>query len=376
MPPTDQGAPRRPSRALVLIPLGLIVAVCVVDVLAPPSIHLGPLLVAAPAITAAFAGPWPTAAVGALAVAAQVVIGAARGVLSTENLQAQIGALVLVSGLIVLFCLVRDGHERQLSRTRSVAQAAQQVLLQPLPERSGPLEIASLYVAAEQDADIGGDVFAAARTDDSTRLLIGDVRGKGLAAVNHAALIAGAFRAAAHRRASLPALAVHLDGAIRWDAAQWSPGSDAVNESFATAALLDVPDREPVVHTVTCGHPPPLLLRNGKALLLDPAHSALPLGLGTLAGPADHRTETFAFEEGDLLFLHTDGVVEARNGEGAFYPLAERAAAWSDLTPERFLQRLYADLLAHTGGHLGDDAAMVAVRRRRPEQRDGPAPTG
>ena len=37
----------------MLIPVGIIVAVCTIDVLAPPDIHLGPLLVAAPTITAA-----------------------------------------------------------------------------------------------------------------------------------------------------------------------------------------------------------------------------------------------------------------------------------------------------------------------------------
>ena len=61
--------------ALVVIPLGLIVAVCVVDVLAPPHIHLGPLLVAAPAITVAFAGARMTALMGVLAVTAQVLVG-------------------------------------------------------------------------------------------------------------------------------------------------------------------------------------------------------------------------------------------------------------------------------------------------------------
>ncbi|MGW5373610.1 serine/threonine-protein phosphatase, partial [Streptomyces sp. NPDC004011] len=47
--------------ALLVIPLGLIVAVCAVDLLTPPHIHLGPLLVAAPAITVAFAGARVTA---------------------------------------------------------------------------------------------------------------------------------------------------------------------------------------------------------------------------------------------------------------------------------------------------------------------------
>ncbi|WP_234430621.1 SpoIIE family protein phosphatase, partial [Streptomyces sp. NRRL F-4489] len=209
------------SHALLLLPLGLIVAVCAVDFFAPPQVHLGPLLVAAPALTAAFAGPGPTALAGALAVAAQVGLGAARGTLSTENLNAQIAALIVVSALVYVFTVLREGNERRLSRSRSVAAVAQQVLLRPLPARSGDLEIASLYLAAEEEAEMGGDLFAAARTSASTRLIIGDVRGKGLPAYSHAALILGAFRAAAHRQATLPRLARHLDGAVRWDTAQW-----------------------------------------------------------------------------------------------------------------------------------------------------------
>ncbi len=349
----------------MLIPIGIIVAVCTIDVLAPPDIHLGPLLVAAPALTAAFAGPRLTAAIGALAVAAQVFIGIARHVLFTENLEAQIAALVVVSALVVLFTVVRDRNERRLRQSRSVAAVAQQVLLRPLPVHSGPLEIASLYLAAEEEAEMGGDLFAAARTTSSTRLIIGDVRGKALPAYSHAALILGAFRAAAHREATLPRLAIHLDGAVRWDSRQWNnapgpgagadaaggagadavgateagigtdavgatgtgadavdgpaseagpasevgsvsvpvpvpatplPGPDPVidtDETFATVILLDLPDRWPVVHTITCGHPPPLLLRDGRVRTLSAEWPALPVGLGGLPGAPDYEVEGF-----------------------------------------------------------------------------------
>ncbi|MFF8784594.1 PP2C family protein-serine/threonine phosphatase [Streptomyces sp. NPDC015125] len=398
---------RELSHVLVLIPIGLIAAVCVIDVLAPPDIHLGPLLVAAPAITAAFAGPRLTAAIGALAVAAQVFIGIARQVLFTANLQAQIAALVVVSGLVVLFTVVRDRNERRLTQSRSVAAVAQQVLLRPLPVRSGALEIASFYLAAEEEAEMGGDLFAAARTTSSTRLIIGDVRGKGLPAYGHAALILGAFRAAAHRQATLPRLAVHLDGAVRWDSSQWyqvpgaetgtepaaapgpgknagllplvpAPGPDPVvdsEETFATAVLLDLPDRWPVLRIINCGHPPPLLLREGQALPLYGERTALPIGLGGLAGAPDYEVETFPFEPGDLLLLYTDGVSEARDDRGVFYPLVERAGAWGDGSPQQVLHRLRVDLLAHTNGRLGDDAAAVAVRRlpgRPPSTAGGP----
>ncbi|WP_437100087.1 PP2C family protein-serine/threonine phosphatase [Streptomyces kronopolitis] len=424
---------RELSHVLVLIPIGLIAAVCTIDVLSPPDIHLGPLLVAAPTLTAAFAGPVLTAAIGALAVVAQVSIGLVRRVLFTENLEAQIAALVVVSALVVLYTVVRDRGERRLTKSRSVAAVAQQVLLRPLPARSGFLEIASFYLPAEEEAAMGGDLFAAARTTTSTRLIIGDVRGKGLPAYSHAALLLGAFRAAAHRQATLPKLAIHLDGAVRWDSSQWvnapkaatgagsgvgsgaatggsaevgdargvdgrsatgggaepgqsgpgagpglaagpDPGLDAdteaapapdsdTDETFATVSLLDIPDHWPVLRTITCGHPPALLLRDGWALTLRPERTALPIGLGRLAGEPDYEVETFPFEPGDLLLLYTDGVTEARDAKGVFYPLAERAGAWSGCSPEQVLRLLRADLLAHTDGRLGDDAAAVAVRR-------------
>ncbi len=74
--------------------------------------------------------------------------------------------------------------------------------------------------------------------------------------------------------------------------------------------------------------------------------------------------QTFPFAAGDVLLLYTDGVLEARDRSGTFYPLAERVAAWAGLHPQALLDHLCEDLLAHaTGNTLGDDAAMVAIER-------------
>lgn len=137
--------------------------------------------------------------------------------------------------------------------------------------------------------------------------------------------------------------------------------------------LLDIPDRWSVLRLINCGHPPPLLLRDGRAVPLYGERTALPIGLGGLAGAPDYEVETFPFAPGDLLLLHTDGVSEARDDKGTFYPLVERAGAWSEGTPQQVLRQLRADLLAHTNGRLGDDAAAVAVRRlpARPPLREG-----
>ncbi|MFJ4792293.1 PP2C family protein-serine/threonine phosphatase [Kitasatospora purpeofusca] len=407
-------------RALTAVPLALIVVITVVDVLAPPDIHLGPLLIVAPALTASLAGARATTVVALLSLAALTVIGILRDGLTTGNHETQLGALLAVSALIVALRVLRDRHERELAQVRSVSEAAQRVLLRPLPDRTGPLHLASFYLAAEAEAQVGGDLYAAARTATGTRLLVGDVRGKGLASLGDAALLLGAFRAAAHLYPDLPGLVGHLDGSIAWDLAQLAeqqraqredgggdrprprafrrtgpadtgappgtgppdtatpsgtrpaddgrpdPSTDDSGESFITAVVLDVPDDGTVVRLVDCGHPPPLLLHGDRVTALEPRRTSPPLGLGELVA-APYVVEDFPFLPGDRLLIYTDGVIEARDSERRFYPLtervAERTAAHPSEPPAALLLHLRRDLLAHAGGRLDDDAAMVVVER-------------
>ncbi|MGW7434294.1 PP2C family protein-serine/threonine phosphatase [Streptomyces sp. NPDC054861] len=352
--------------ALLAVPLGLIVVVTVVDILAPPEVHLGPFLAAAPAVTASFAGPRTTGLIGAVAVLAQMAVALVRTSLTDLNHTFQIIALILISAFVTFFAALRERHEKEMTQLRYVAEAAQEVVLRPLPDRIGSLRLASVYLAAEDEAQIGGDLFAAARTSQGTRLMIGDVRGKGMEAVGDAALLLGAFRAAAHRQAELSLLVTYLEGTV--SSSLGDPGASAAEEepgeAFITAALLDVPDSTPTLHLVNCGHPPPLLLRNGVVTPLEVRLPAPPLGLTEFAGRAVLTPEVFPFEAGDVVLLYTDGVIEARDAFGTFYPLAERLGTFAEADPRALLRRLREDLLAHTPhGRLGDDAAMVAIRR-------------
>ncbi|MCG6495836.1 PP2C family protein-serine/threonine phosphatase [Kitasatospora sp. A2-31] len=432
MPLRQRPRDRRPSwrpdrRALTVLPLALIAVISIVDVLAPSQIHLGPLLIVAPAITASFAGARATTVVALLSLAALTVIGILREGITTANHETQLGALIAVSALIVGLRVLRDRHERELAQVRTVSEAAQRVLLRPLPDRIGPLHLASVYLAAEAEAQVGGDLYAAARTAGGTRLLVGDVRGKGLSSLGDAALLLGAFRAAAHLHADLPELAGYLDGSVCWDLAQLGdqdrypdggrggaaahgrerghgprrspdrgsdpspekPGrglqrsaesaarlgrdgsgrdgdgdaaADDRGESFITAVILDIPDDDSVLRLIDCGHPPPMLLNADGITVLNSRHPAPPLGLGELA-PVKYEVEVFPFLPGDRLLIYTDGVIEARDPQRRFYPLTERVAAWRSERPQVLLNRLRRDLLAHVGGRLDDDAAMVLVER-------------
>lgn len=351
------------GRGMVTIPLVLILVITIVDIRSPTYVHLGPLLVIAPALTASFAGPRTTALIGVLTVAAQVVIAVLHGGLTTPNHMAQILALTVLSALVVFVSALRERRGRQLSRARSVAETAQLALLRPPPRQIGPLRVAWLYLSAEDETQIGGDLFAIARAArPATRVVIGDVRGKGLASIGEASVVLGAFREGAHRYDTLPELVSALEESVCRDLEEVADTEHDPGEHFITALVLDIPDHDQQAEMINCGHPPPLLVHGRQVTVLHPRSPTPPLGMCGLPGPG-HRTDPFAFETGDILLLYTDGVVEARSPAGEFYPLLERVASFPASGPEALLRHIHRDLLAHIGAEPGDDAALLAIER-------------
>ncbi|WP_063774142.1 PP2C family protein-serine/threonine phosphatase [Streptacidiphilus rugosus] len=362
--------------ALALIPLGFIIAVTIFDVATTDGVHYGVLLILAPMIAALIGGPWLTAGIGLLAVCAQAYIAARLDVLDVQREEAvQIIATTTLSTLVVLLSEIRERRMRQMEQIRSVSEAAQRALMRPLPHRLGSLEVASFYLAAADHAEIGGDLYTATSVRDATRMIIGDVRGKGLQAVGESALLIGAFREAADSHDNLGELAEAADShdnlgelAAALDLSVSRYLADFVDdyahaaEHFITALLLHIPMDTPAVQITNCGHPPPLLLHNGAIQILDSANPVPPLGMHLLA-ITDYTADTVAFEAGDTLLLYTDGVIEARNRGGEFYPLEQRVSQWAGKPPEALLKTLQRDLLEYCDGRLGDDAAAIAIRR-------------
>ncbi|WP_377267865.1 PP2C family protein-serine/threonine phosphatase [Peterkaempfera sp. SMS 1(5)a] len=348
-----------PPPAAILIPIVLILAILVIDLLTPPSIHLAPLLVAAPAITGAFAGPRVTAAIAAMAVGTQIFLD--WDSLSQPNRMAQLAGMITVSAVVVAFTALRDRRSAELSQVRFISNAAQQILICPPPTQIGTLELSCGYRAATDQASVGGDFYAAIPTAGGARFLIGDVRGKGMEALEHAALVLGAFRTLAHRNPSLTSLAEYMDGALAWNSVS---AAEDTSEDFATALVIEVSEDKHQATMLNCGHCPPLLLHNGTVTAWEAPEATLPLGLGLMTATHEATTQTFPFAPGDTLLLYTDGVIEARNAEGIFYPLADRLAAHpGDILPAPLIARILKDLKAYTASDLKDDVALLAVHR-------------
>jgi serine phosphatase RsbU (regulator of sigma subunit) len=291
--------------------------------------------------------------VGLLSLVLAVLLSLYDGLFGTAR---GVTALIAVFGTSVAGLVatrLRQRQQQQLARARAVANVAHRILLREVPETLDGLQLAVSYSSATRDARVGGDFYEAVQCRAGVRAVVGDVQGKGLNAVERASLVLGAYRVAAFDEATLPDVGRCLERAA---------ARHLSDEAFATVILAEVSE-DGAVTLINYGHPPPLIVRgDGTSCFAEPAEPTLPLGLTNIGGghPTPYRA---VLDPGDQMLLYTDGTTEARNAAGQFYPLAEHASLLRASDACAALKALRSDVVAHTGGPLADDAAMLLLRR-------------
>jgi serine phosphatase RsbU (regulator of sigma subunit) len=355
-----RGAPGLAGLFLVALPFLVMAAVVIEDIVAGPSEGFLPVLSLGPALASVSRRAVHTALIGALALVLGVLLS-----INDELALSRRGVIIFVTILGVTVAGVvasaaRQRRERELAEIRAVAEVAQQVLLRPVPREAPPLEIAVRYISASAAARIGGDLYEVVSTPRGVRFILGDVQGKGLPAVRTAAVVLGAFREAAYDAPSLADIAARIELSLLHQAAE---------EEFVTVVMAQVAAGRPVIEILNCGHPPPLLVRDGAGALVEPPEAGLPLGL---AGLAESIRETISvpFAMGDRMLFYTDGVSEARDKAGNFYSVSDSVSLLTSADPGTGLDRLRDDVMRHVGHALEDDAATLLVERVSCEVRD------
>lgn len=351
----------RVSRRFVrMLPALLIVGGLVFDSLTPANFTAVPLFVAAPLIAAPFFSLSRTVRTGVAALCSVVVMRFSDGIptraVPVIEMLTVLTAAVLA---VVINGVVRRGNE-QLASARVIAETAMRAVLPTPAERIGGLQVAARYEAAQADEFVGGDLYAVADTPYGVRVVVGDVRGKGLGAVEAVAVIIGSFREAAEQERSLEGVAQRLERALAREGTR-RYGLDAM-EGFITAVLAEIPPGAASLRLVNRGHPEPILLHgDGTLEVLAPSTPALPLGMNLGVWP--DRADEWAMPAGATLLAFTDGLSEARNADGVFYDPAARLRGRIFPGPEELLSALTDDVRLHTGGRATDDMALIAVGR-------------
>lgn len=375
LPGTDAGeaAVRAPRVGNLTLFGGLVLltaAIVLLDVGAGNDLRLVPLLVVVPALVSVFGTIRQTVGVASWIMAVGVVSRLVSGG-TFWDITSSVIFTVLACFLGVGACALRIRHATEIARLRSAAVALQRQILRPLPILTDQVVAHGTYAPIEEDRLVGGDIYEVVSSPYGTRVIIGDVQGKGLAAIGAGFAVLGAFREAAIREPTLTGVVDALEDAVaRQNAFSAQTGEI---ERFVTALVLGL-DGDGRVEAVNCGHLPPRLLDDGVACTVPLRRTSVPLGMAELSSEG-RVSERLDFPPGATLLMFTDGVTEARDASGAFYPLDTRLRRWSQLPPRDLLDALHGDLEEFSGGVRRDDIAVLALRRTPSASPGRPAPS-
>ncbi|MEU9125862.1 PP2C family protein-serine/threonine phosphatase [Streptomyces sp. NPDC048506] len=354
----------RPPAALRWLPVAYVVIVLLLEPVTPAFWAVSFLLIALPVTAAYTLGPVSVALTAVFAIGLEGVLAGTpcctgRNIhqLWENHYVAAYIATGMVGLLGVVLAVHRRRQERHLVHAHSVAEALMRTLLRPIPHEVGHVLAAGLYRSAEAGTMVGGDLYDIRPTEAGTRAIIGDVRGKGLKAVRTVADLLGTFREAVHDAGDLRAVAQRMERSMAREAEELRD-----DELFVTAALIEYDASCGHVTIVNHGHIEPVLISGGAVITLT-GPPALPLGLGALAdGPPVAYTHPFG--PGDVLLLCTDGLIEARDVTGAFYPFLDRLhhrfTGRPAPPPAEVIEFLNTDLPRHTR-LFHDDVAVLAL---------------
>ena len=222
------------------------------------------------------------------------------------------------------------------------------------------VEIAATYLAAAEDPEVGGDFYDVYQTLDGWGLAVGDVCGMGEDAAAVTAAARHAIRVLARRCADPREVLAGTNEIVLAEELGLDGG-------FVTASIahLTWPDGKLRVVLGSAGHPAAAVLRSdGRVRMM--GGGGLPLGLFPDAEPA---TQELDLDVGDVLFLYTDGVAQARGPDNTYFQdrLADELADLAGLAPDQLVAAMRRAMNDFTGGNLIDDVTMLVIRASQPE---------
>jgi sigma-B regulation protein RsbU (phosphoserine phosphatase) len=257
--------------------------------------------------------------------------------------------------------------EEQRQRVEVLARTLQRSLLPPSLSPPAGLEACALFRAASVD-DVGGDFYDLfPLSADRWGFFLGDVCGKGAGAAAVTSLTRYTLRAAAVFDDDPVAVLHNLNAVLAQDFSKLTSIGDRPLFSTVIFGVLARSDGGFDVELAAGGHPCPLLLHGHGSAQEVELHGGQAVGM---VADARFVATRLHLGPGDTLVLYTDGLTEARVGEGAERfddsgALMRFAQALAPSTPEGICQAVDS-LLDDFGAGLEDDVALLALGVPRP----------
>lgn len=223
-------------------------------------------------------------------------------------------------------------------------------------------EFASYFVAARQVAGDFYDVFPIGE-DGKTGLVIGDVCDKGVGAALFMAVFRSLIRAFSEVEDQTVKTEQFLLGIVKKINTYISTAHGS-SDMFATTFFGILEPKNNTLFYINAGHEWPLIIG------IDGKIKNTLMKTGPAIGLFDYlefKVEKVVFEPGDILITYTDGVVDARNVQGAFLGKNEFLSQISQ--PFSSALSLIKSVEIKVNSHIGstpqfDDITMLVLRRK------------
>ena len=287
--------------------------------------------------------------------------------------------LMMLAGLLILFFIIsrfarseRKLQEVGIQQARigselRIASGIQEAMLPktfpPYPERKD----IDIYGSLSPAKEVGGDLFDFFIRDEKLFFCIGDVSGKGVPSAIVMAMVQKLFRmASAHENNSSLIVQTMNEELSR----------DNTTNMFITffLGILDLPTGR--LRYCNAGHDNPMIIRYDEkdTVMSLPVKTNLPIGV---LDNYQYAGEEFQIANECTLFLYTDGLTEAKNGQREQFRLHRvtevltRIGRSNALAPRQVLMKMKEEVVRFIGdAGQSDDLTMLAISYKRPTDND------
>jgi len=216
------------------------------------------------------------------------------------------------------------------------------------------LDVAATYKPCYQ---IGGDLYDFLQTDENTLVIgIADVIGKGIPAAIMMSMFRGTMRAYAdggYGRHSMGEIIRRLNRVAC---------NECRDGEFITLFVASIDVKNNTLTYCSCGHEPALLIRGEQIVELE--EGGLVLGI---MPDTPYEVKTIDFQQGDILLMYTDGLIDAMNFQEATWG-KDRLVETLKKCDHRSADYLIHSILGYRRRFVGlasqtDDTSIVVIRR-------------
>ena len=213
-----------------------------------------------------------------------------------------------------------------------------------------------VWMTTQPANEVGGDLVDYLTLDGNRlSLVLGDVAGKGLGAALVMAKLQATYRALATGPRSLEALGKEMNTIFC---------RDGLSSRFISLVVVEITGRSGKVRLLNAGHLPPLRIHNGRIEETDKGAAALGLSKETR-----YSEQLLSMNPGELLFIFSDGLTEARNSDGTFFGEPRMLDMLKNL-PDTSAERMGLQILDTIREYIGptrpsDDLSLILIKRSK-----------